>query len=247
MKRALVGLMLVAACGTDDPSNGANTNNTNNSNNSNNTNQTTGSNNSNNSNNTNNLVTNNSNNSTTNNANNTNNSTSNNGVPDAGMPDLGMEDMGQDMADVGEVDAGVDVADMGGSPDGELCATAIELSVGQALVGQSTVGAGDDYSARASDTNCPNNFVSGGDLVYVFSSAVPGDFRVTVTPDTNFDPSIYVRTDCAASACVTGTVLNGAGVAESLTFTVAANTDYFVIVDGEIADEGVFSILLEAL
>ncbi len=228
MKRFFVLFVCVlAACATDEPQNGANNSN-------NKTNNSTG-------NASNNLMNNQTNNSSTNNATNnptnnalnnaTNNATTNN------VADMGM-DVGQDM----EVDA---MADLGPGSDGDLCATAIPISAGQTIDNQTTVGATDDYEARARDEGCPNNVASGRDRVYLFNSPVAGNFRVTVVPEASFDPAIYVRLDCASLVCVTGTVLNGEGVQESVTFDAIADTDYYLIVDGELGDSGAYSIMLQ--
>jgi hypothetical protein len=125
--------------------------------------------------------------------------------------------------------------------------TAISIAAGQTIDNQTTVGASDDYAARGRDEGCPNNVASGRDRVYLFNSANAGDFRVVVVPEASFDPAIYVRLDCANAVCVTGTVLNGEGVQESVTFTATANTDYYLIVDGELGDSGAYSIAVQAL
>ena len=230
MKRLTVIFVLLAGCGTDDSSTNNATNNvTTNSNNGTNNqtvvlnNQTT---------NTNNQTTN------TNNQTSTNNQTN---VADMGMDsgaDMGMEDVGEDAApDM--------MTDMGAAPEGDTCADAIPITLGQTLSG-STVGATDAYSARAVNDNCPNNPASGRDRAYVFRAAAAGSVRVTVTPEATYDPAIYVRLDCDAAACLDGTVLNGTGTLESVTFQVTANTDYFIIVDGELGDNGTYDITLDA-
>ncbi len=234
MKKILIFVVLgLAACGTDEPGEG--------------TNNTTGT-----TNNmtvvANNTVNNTSNNSTSNNTvNNLNNPTNNStSASDMGQ-DMSTSDMGMDMAPDGGADMGVDaMVDLGPAPDGDLCATAIPIAAGQTIDNQTTVGATDDYDARGRDDGCPNNAASGRDRVYVFKTAAAGNFRVVVVPEATFDPALYVRLDCAMAVCVTGTILNGEGVQESVTFDAAANTDYFVIVDGELGDSGAYSISVQA-
>ena len=90
-------------------------------------------------------------------------------------------------------------------PPGETCATATELSPGATLFGQTTVGFQDNYSATASCAfvNCP-----GPDRFY--SITIPGGqlLSVTVSPTTNWDPVVYLLSDCAAPLCLTGTDAN---------------------------------------
>lgn len=234
MKKLFIFLAFsLSACGTDEPANGVN--NTNSVTN----NMTDG---------TNNTSNNSSNNTTTNNTgNNLTNQTNNSTAADMGM-DMATFDMGMDMSSDGGADMGVDaVADLGPAPDGNLCATAIPIAAGQTLDNQTTVGATDDYAARARDEGCPNNVASGPDRVYVFNTATAGDFRITVVPEATFNPALYVRLDCASPVCVTGTVLNGTGVQESDDISAAADTDYFIIVDGEVGDSGAYSISVQAI
>jgi hypothetical protein len=229
MKRFLVLCVCVlAACGTDEPQNGANNSNNTTNNSTNNT--------------SNNLMNNQTNNSTTNNATtNTANNVTNNSTNNT------VADMGADVAmDAGEEDMGVDaMPDLGPGPDGDLCATAIPIVAGQTIDNQTTVGATDDYEARARDEGCPNNAASGRDRVYIFNTPVAGNFRVTVVPEASFDPALYVRLDCADLVCVNGTILNGEGVQESVTFDATADTDYYLIVDGELGDSGAYSITVQ--
>lgn len=227
MKRFLVLFACVlGACATDEPQNGVNNSNNTTNNTTNNT--------------SNNLMNNQTNNSTTNSTNNASNNVTNNPTNNT------VADMGSDVStDVGE-DMGVDaMPDLGPGPDGDLCATAIPIAAGQTIDNQTTVGATDDYEARARDEGCPNNAASGRDRVYIFNSPVAGNFRVTVIPEASFDPALYVRLDCANPVCVTGTILNGEGVQESVTFDATANTDYYLIVDGELADSGAYSISVQ--
>jgi len=236
-KFVLIGVIAaLAACGSDDPS----TNKTNNDNNVNNT-----ANNQNNVNNTaNNQNNNNENNNNQNNNNQNNNNENNNNGMDMGVEDMSMpEDMngGDDMAggdDVGVDMAEVDMAPDMGEPTGDTCDMAIDVTAGVMLTGESTTGLSDDYDSPVTATNCPSGAVTGPDIVYSVSPTAETTYEVTVTPAGNYDPMIYVREDCAQDACIDGTVFNGAGQAETLTFTVPANTTYYIIVDGEFISTG---------
>ena len=118
---------------------------------------------------------------------------------------------------------------------------AVDVTTGGSFPGQSTVGQTDDYSSDPTAENCPSGLASGPDVVYVVSPASETTYEFSVTPaDSAFDPFIYLRSDCSQDACLDGTVLNGAGEQESLTYTVGAGETVFVIVDGELASSGDF-------
>jgi hypothetical protein len=74
----------------------------------------------------------------------------------------------------------------------------------------------------------------GPDVVYSFTPTVTGSYTIGVTPlDQGFDISLYVVTDCAdpAGSCVAGTNAQGFNRGESLSVTLNAGTQYFVVVD----------------
>lgn len=127
-------------------------------------------------------------------------------------------------------------------PQGDTCEDAIDVTAGASLTGQTTVGATDNYEASFSGDNCPNARFSGPDRAYVVQPATQTTYTVQVLPEAGFDPSLYVKLECAQEACVTGTVLNGAGVQESVTFDAPAGVPTFIIVDGEQFSEGMFDL-----
>ncbi len=157
-------------------------------------------------------------------------------------------------ADIG-VDVGPDTGTDAGTPDatsadaatsasaGDTCAEALDATAGGTWDNQSTTDATDDYSASLSADNCPNGSISGKDEVWAVSPTTTTTYQVRVTPaDATFDPFIYVRSDCSASACIDGTVLNGPGQAEQLTFDAPGGQTSYIIVDGELGTEGDYSI-----
>jgi hypothetical protein len=164
---------------------------------------------------------------------------------DAGSWDAGLRD-GGGAADAGPADASADASaadggtdvdggaeeDAGAEPSGETCATAIDVTAGGTFT-DTTVGAGDDYSAAGA--GCPTGgLASGPDRAYFVRPSAPTSYRVTVMPTSaTFDPMLVAVTDCAAPGCVAGTRLNGPGVMEQITFDVAADQTVFVVVDGE--------------
>lgn len=226
----LFALATLAACGTDDPARDANNGMTNNG--------TTPTNNGTTPTNNGTTPTNNGTTPTNNGTTPTNNGTTptNNGTtPDMGMADMGAEDMG--------------TLDMGGMSvkDGDTCESAIDVTPGGTWADQDTSVWTDDYNSPIGATNCPSGRVTGKDLVYSVNPTVETSYTVTVTPTSrSFDPMIYVRADCAQDACVTGTVLNGPGTPESVTFTVGAGATNFIIVDGEVVSSGSYTLEVTA-
>lgn len=150
-------------------------------------------------------------------------------VPDDLSEDMSTQDMTQD--------APVDM------PQGDsTCLNAMDVTTGGVFENQTTIGAGENYDALPSETNCPNGRFSGEERVYVVEPLAQTSYTIRVVPDGNFDPFIYVRTDCNAAACVAGTVLNGEGDPESLTFDAAAGVPSFIMVDGELGSAGTYQL-----
>jgi len=117
------------------------------------------------------------------------------------------------------------------SGNGETCDVAIDVTAGAHLTGQSTLGAVDDYDPRDNGAHCPAGFTD-ADRVYVVTPTVATNYRVTVTPEGQFDPILYAVTDCAMQECVAGTALWGPGQAETISFQAPAGTSVFIVVDG---------------
>ncbi len=103
----------------------------------------------------------------------------------------------------------------------------------------------DDYGPSAGNGCSSGGSASGRDVAYALHPTVTTTYTVTVTPlNGTFDPMLYVQTTCGANACLAGTVLNGPGQAESVTFTVQAGVTAYVIVDGELVSKGPFTLLV---
>ncbi|MDD5011733.1 MAG: lamin tail domain-containing protein, partial [Phycisphaerae bacterium] len=123
----------------------------------------------------------------------------------------------------------------------DTCAGAVNATAGGTFTG-STIGAADDYN----DPDCISLAYSGPDLVYKLSPSSDSVYDIEVTPNGDFDPALYLLTNCSSSACYDddeGTVLNGPGEPESLTdVDIPGGTTVFIIVDGEMLDEGSFSL-----
>ncbi|MFP4599980.1 MAG: hypothetical protein ACLFVJ_17110 [Persicimonas sp.] len=156
------------------------------------------------------------------------------------------EDVGEDATDDAATDTGADTgADGSREVPGDTCETAIDVTSGGSFDTETTTDATDDYSASASDENCPSGQFSGKDKVYAVSPTTTTTYEVSVVPVDDFDPFIYTRDDCSQPACIDGTVLNGPGDPESLTFDVQGGETVFVIVDGELGSEGDYSLSVQ--
>ncbi|MBI3651915.1 MAG: choice-of-anchor D domain-containing protein [Acidobacteria bacterium] len=97
-----------------------------------------------------------------------------------------------------------------------------------------TEGANNDLDPTSS--GCANG--AGLDVVYAFTPAVTGVYALGVTPlnNSNFDPSLYIVTDCSnpTGSCVAGVNANSVGKGEVLTTNLNAGTQYFIVVDSPI-------------
>ena len=127
---------------------------------------------------------------------------------------------------------------------GDTCAAALDATTGGTFPG-TTDTATDDYGP--SGTGCPaGGSASGRDVAYRLSPSVTTNYTVTVTPmSSSFDPMLYVQQTCGGTGCVTGTVLNGAGQPESLTFTVQGGATVYLVVDGELVSKGPFTLVVQ--
>lgn len=159
-------------------------------------------------------------------------------APDQGVDMAPPKDMtASDMASPDMADAPADMPDL--APDmppvviqgADTCAMAADVTQGVSLMGLTTVGAADDYDSQG--TKCPVGRITGNDVAFFVMPAQDTTYKITVTPMGRYNPMIYIKTDCAANACLDGTVLNGPGVAESLTTMIGAGVKAYIIVDGD--------------
>lgn len=129
---------------------------------------------------------------------------------------------------------------------GNTCAMAPDVTAGGTFTGTTDDAAiSDDYGPSAGNGCASGGLASGRDVAYALSPASTTTYTVVVTPNNGtFDPMLYVQSTCGANACIDGTVLNGPGQPESLTFMVTGGTTAFVIVDGENVSKGPFTITI---
>ncbi len=132
----------------------------------------------------------------------------------------------------------------------DLCdGTAPDVTAGGRFLG-STFTSTDDYSV--SGAGCPSGgAASGRDVAYLLAPPSARTYRVKVTPldhvladggVVRFDPMLYVQPACGSGMCVAGTVFNGVGDPEEVTFSLSAGQSVYVVVDGELASRGDFEL-----
>jgi hypothetical protein len=116
---------------------------------------------------------------------------------------------------------------------GDTCATATAISPASLPFSTdgTTEGAANDIDPGL--LGCAAG--AGPDVVFSFTPAATDRYTIGVTPTgIGFDVSLYVVTDCAnpATTCVAGANINGTSKGESVTPTLNAGTNYFIVVDG---------------
>ncbi len=159
------------------------------------------------------------------------------GAGDTGVEDAGDDDVGGD-EDAGDDDAGEPVV------EGDSCETAIDVTEGAALVGESTVEMSNHYDPAMGAENCPGTNFSDRERVYVVSPLETTTYEVVAEPEETFDLMLYARQDCDADACVAGTRFNGAGGVETISFEAVGGESVYIFVDGEIGHAGEFDLMV---
>lgn len=89
----------------------------------------------------------------------------------------------------------------------------------------------------------------GADLYYRIRPALSCTLQVTMNPTGPENLGLYVASDCAplsAANCITMDDNGGDGVTEVVTFAATAGTDYYILVDGNGADEGQTSMTVSS-
>lgn len=159
--------------------------------------------------------------------------------PDAALPDATSTTDANQTADANGATA--DAAAIAG---GDTCAMATDVTAGGTFANQTTVGAADDYGPPLGG-GCPSGgAASGNDVVYSVAPSTTTTYEVTVVPDgAGFDPMLYAVSACDFSnGCIAGTVLNGAGQQEQITFSAPGGQTTYIVVDGEVVSSGGFTL-----
>ena len=120
------------------------------------------------------------------------------------------------------------------APANDTCETAdlIPFSHGTVTVSGDSTAACNDYDVAGACTGYDSD---GRDVVYRLHLTERTRVCVTMTPDSTFDPVLYLVADCAAPGdCLAGSDNIGYGVAESLCALVdpeAGGQDFFIVAD----------------
>lgn len=127
------------------------------------------------------------------------------------------------------------------------CATAeaLTMTAGKATSTGDTAKA--TNAVTISSSGCTGWTSNGFDLFYRITLTAGTTYTVTLTPDSSFDPMLYVFTDCSKpeSTCQTGWGLDtvGSGTAEVVTVTPTTTGTFYIGVDSYSASEyGTFTI-----
>lgn len=133
-----------------------------------------------------------------------------------------------------------------GTNGGDTCAVALDVTAGGRFDGTTDDSSVNDDYGNGLTTGCPSGGSgSGKDVAYVVSPTVTTRYTVTVTPqNSSYDPMLYVQSTCGPGACLEGTVFNGPGQAETVSFTVMGGNAAFIIVDGEANSRGPFELTI---
>lgn len=120
-------------------------------------------------------------------------------------------------------------------PANDTCATPATVPLGATGVGGNTTGATDSYSVGSNPryaSGCGNAFMSGRDVVFVFTPPTSGAFTATVTPQGAFDPALLqLNGSCSAAQCVRASDTGGPGASEAIAFSATAGQPVYFVVD----------------
>jgi len=112
--------------------------------------------------------------------------------------------------------------------ENDTCSTAVDISGGGTYSGD-TCCAFDDYNGAY----CIPWSTPGPDLTYQITIGDASHVDISVTPDSSWDPAIYLVSDCEeiAMTCVGGADVGFEGDPESLSLDVDCGGTYFLIID----------------
>jgi hypothetical protein len=132
-----------------------------------------------------------------------------------------------------------------GGPINDNCASPVVIDPGRLPFAASatTFGATNDFNPGEPCLRADQSG-SGPDIVYQFTSGDSQNYDVTITPAGNFDPSVYIVTNCASLSGCSGADFGGNGQTETLRRNLTSGITYFIIVDGFQGDAGDFTITL---
>ena len=119
---------------------------------------------------------------------------------------------------------------------GENCNQATVISSLPYWAVSNTTGFQNDYNLPSN--GCTGNISEGPDAVYAYSPTGPVCVSLEVLiPQSGWNASIYVLTDCENLVCVSGADNFGPGSPEALYVTMAPGNTYYFVIDGRNADD----------
>ncbi len=132
------------------------------------------------------------------------------------------------------------------APEGDVCAAAVPIAVGETVVGHTG-----DFNAITTTSECGIGYGgSGPEAVYLHEATQAGNYKVTLVPDSGFDSVLYISTVCPMAddeeQCI-GYDDGLSGVTEILTFTITEPTSLYIHADSYFssADGGGYTLTLE--
>ncbi|MEO8429872.1 MAG: PPC domain-containing protein [Acidobacteriota bacterium] len=117
---------------------------------------------------------------------------------------------------------------------GDTCATAASVGALPFNDSGTTVGAVDNNSTLAPMSCTGYTTYPGADHIYTFTVGAGNSVAISVTPGaaTNFDPGIYVLSNCTdGTSCVAGSDAGGIGFTETIAAQAYAPGTYYIYID----------------
>ena len=107
----------------------------------------------------------------------------------------------------------------------------LDISKGSAKVKASTKAA--TSTVNLTSAGCTKDVTPGPDLFYSVKLVGGFTYKITLTPETAFDPALYLFTDCtnAEATCLGGSDSIGAGKVETVTYSPTASGTFYIAVD----------------
>jgi hypothetical protein len=133
-------------------------------------------------------------------------------------------------------------------PANDLCASAIPVTAGTPVTGDTTT-ATNDYSPAQGATHCTTFAETGPDLVYVFTPQTTGRYKVSLTQSApGFDAALYVLSSCPSgpvTSCLGGSDQVGNLAPEGVSLNMTAGQPYYLVVDGFGSAAGAFTLAVD--
>jgi hypothetical protein len=138
------------------------------------------------------------------------------------------------------------------APANNDCTSAEPLTIsgGTVTVSGSTMASSDTINLPI--TSCTGDDTEGGDVFYTVGLTAGQDYKVTVAPESGYDPAVYVVTDCANpnTSCIVGKDDATSGSDEIVTFKPTTSGPHIIVVDSNFArtdamGQGTFELTID--